>query len=50
MFGFLVEWLLVLQFLTGFPGVGATLAAQVGHWLGGAWASPPALTLATLTF
>jgi amino acid transporter len=37
-FGFFVGWLLTLQFLTGFPGVCATLAAQVGSWLGGRWA------------
>jgi amino acid transporter len=47
-FGFFVGWLLTLQFLTGFPGVCATLAAQVGHWVGGAWASPSALTVLTL--
>lgn len=47
-FGFFVGWLLTLQFLTGFPGVCATLAAQTGHWLGGAWASPRALTALTL--
>ena len=31
-FGFFVGWLLTLQFLTGFPGVCATLAAQLGGW------------------
>jgi amino acid transporter len=47
-FGFFVGWLLTLQFLTGFPGVCATLAAQTGNWIGGAWASPPAITALTL--
>jgi amino acid transporter len=49
--GFFVGWLLTLQFLTGFPGVCATLAAQVGGWLGGRWAGPSgvvALTLAVI--
>ena len=47
-FGFFVGWLLTLQFLTGFPGVCATLATQVGQWLGGRWATPSALTALTL--
>ncbi len=47
-FGFFVGWLLTLQFLTGFPGVCATLAAQIGHGLGGAWESPSTLTALTL--
>lgn len=50
-FGFFVGWLLTLQFLTGFPGVCATLAAQAGTWLGGRWAEPSgvvALTLAVI--
>lgn len=47
-FGFAVGWLLVLQFLTGFPGVCATLAAQLGHWLGSSWAEPRALAALTL--
>lgn len=47
-FGFFVGWLLTLQFLTGFPGVCATLAAQTGHWLGDAWASPATVTALTL--
>jgi amino acid permease len=47
-FGFFVGWLLTLQFLTGFPGVCATLAAQTGYWVGGAWTSPSALTALTL--
>lgn len=47
-FGFAVGWLLVLQFLTGFPGVCATLATQLGHWLGSSWAEPRVLTALTL--
>jgi amino acid transporter len=47
-FGFFVGWLLTLQFLTGFPGVCATLASQIGYWAGGAWASSPALSALTL--
>ncbi|MBM3840996.1 MAG: amino acid permease [Verrucomicrobia bacterium] len=47
-FGFSVGWLLLLQFLTGFPGVCATLAAQTGHWLGDDWASSSAVTALTL--
>jgi amino acid transporter len=50
-FGFFVGWLLTLQFLTGFPGVCATLAAPAGNWLGGRWAEPSgvvALTLAVI--
>ena len=47
-FGFFVGWLLTLQFLTGFPGVCATLASQVGQWLGGRWAQPSALVALTL--
>ncbi len=47
-FGFFVGWLLTLQFLTGFPGVCATLAAQTGSWLGGGWNSSQALTALTL--
>lgn len=46
--GFFVGWLLTLQFLTGFPGVCATLATQAGHWVGGAWALPTAITGLTL--
>ncbi len=47
-FGFFVGWLLALQFLTGFPGVCATLAAQIGSWLGGRWADPSGVTALTL--
>ena len=47
-FGFFVGWLLALQFLTGFPGVCATLAAQIGTWLGGSWAGPSGLRALTL--
>lgn len=47
-FGFFVGWLLALQFLTGFPGVCATLAAQLGNWLGGRWAEPSGVTALTL--
>ncbi len=47
-FGFFVGWLLTLQFLTGFPGGCATLASQVGQWLGGRWAAPSALVALTL--
>lgn len=47
-YGFFVGWLLVLQFLTGFPGVCATLAATLGSGLGGAWAEPSAATALTL--
>ena len=47
-FGFFVGWLLTLQFLTGFPGVCATLASQIGNWLGGRWAAPSALAALTL--
>lgn len=56
-FGFGVGWLLLLQFLTGFPGICATLAAQIHAAFGiGADGSPPlaattigVLTLVTLT-
>ena len=47
-FGFFVGWLLVLQFLTGFPGVCATLATQAGNWLGGSWAGPAGVRALTL--
>lgn len=47
-FGFFVGWLLTLQFLTGFPGVCATLAAQGGTWLGGRWAEPSGVVALTL--
>ncbi len=47
-FGFFVGWLLMLQFLTGFPGVCATLAAQLGSWLGGRWTDPSGLAALTL--
>lgn len=47
-FGFFVGWLLTLQFLTGFPGVCATLATQLGNWLGGSWAAPSGITALTL--
>jgi len=47
-FGFFVGWLLTLQFLTGFPGVCATLAAQAGGWLGGRWAEPSGVVALTL--
>ena len=33
-YGFFVGWLLMLQFITGFPGVCATLGSQLGQWLG----------------
>lgn len=47
-FGFFVGWLLTLQFLTGFPGVCATLATQTGGWLGGRWAEMPGVVALTL--
>jgi len=47
-FGFFVGWLLTLQFLTGFPGVCATLATQAGGWLGGRWAEMPGVVALTL--
>lgn len=47
-FGFFVGWLLILQFLTGFPGVCATLATQAGTWLGGRWADPSGVVALTL--
>ncbi len=47
-YGFTVGWLLTLQFVTGFPGVCATLAAQLGSWLGGTWAEPRAFTALSL--
>ncbi len=46
--GFFVGWLLTLQFLTGFPGVCATLAAQVGTALGGRWGEPSGIASLTL--
>ena len=51
-YGFFVGWLLILQFITGFPGVCATLGAQLGSWLGGAWGESQgfvALTLGVIT-
>jgi amino acid transporter len=47
-FGFFVGWLLTMQFLTGFPGVCATLAAQIGTWLGGNCAGPSGVRALTL--
>ncbi len=47
-FGFFVGWLLVLQFLTGFPGVCATLASQLGNWLGDRWVTPSGVTTLTI--
>jgi amino acid transporter len=47
-FGFSVGWLLTLQFVTGFPGVCATLASQAGNWLGGRWAEPRMVVALTL--
>lgn len=46
--GFFVGWLLTLQFLTGFPGICATLATELGSLLGGNWTEPPAHTAVTL--
>jgi amino acid transporter len=48
-FGFFVGWLLALQFLTGFPGVCATLAAQMSSWMGGRWLEPSGVTAVTLS-
>jgi len=47
-YGFFVGWLLTLQFVTGFPGVCATLASQAGSWLGGRWAEPRMVLALTL--
>jgi amino acid transporter len=47
-FGFFVGWLLVLQFLAGFPGVCATLASHAGAWQGGSWNDPRAVKALTL--
>lgn len=46
--GFFIGWLLGLQFLTGFPGICGTLAAEIGRLLGGRWTSPAAVTAVTL--
>lgn len=46
--GFFIGWLLGLQFLTGFPGICGTLAAELGRLRGGGWTSPAAVTSVTL--
>lgn len=46
--GFFVGWLLALQFLTGFPGICATLATELGAAAGGWWAAPTGRTILTL--
>ncbi|MBM4010744.1 MAG: amino acid permease [Planctomycetes bacterium] len=46
--GFFIGWLLGLQFLCGFPGICATLAAELGRMLGGGWTSSTAVTAVTL--
>jgi len=46
--GFFIGWLLGLQFLTGFPGICGTLAAELGRMLGGGWNSPAAVKGVTL--
>lgn len=46
--GFFVGWLLALQFLTGFPGICGTLAAELGRLVGPPFSSPAAVTMVTL--
>jgi len=46
--GFAVGWLLMLQLLTGFPGICATLASQVAAVVAPGRAGPPMLTAVTL--
>jgi len=46
--GFFVGWLLGLQFLTGFPGICGTLAAELGGLAGGGRSSPGSITALTL--
>ena len=47
-YGFFVGWLLMLQFITGFPGVCATLGSQLGQWLGGDWMDSRGFVVLTL--
>ena len=46
-FGFFVGWLLIAQFLTGFPGICKTLAVTMSGIIGGSW-TETGLTLLTL--
>jgi amino acid transporter len=46
--GFWVGWLLLMQFLTGFPGVCATLSAHLGDCLGPRWSTPGGMQTLTL--
>jgi amino acid transporter len=46
-FGFAVGWLLLLQFLTGFPGVCSAMGEYIGGYYGAAL--PPGLTPAWIT-
>lgn len=46
--GFFVGWMLLVQFLSGFPGVCATLARHTAPLLGTGWTTPQGLTLLTL--
>jgi len=46
--GFFVGWLLAMQFLSGFPGVCATLARHLGSQLGGGWATASGTTTLSL--
>lgn len=46
--GFLVGWMLLVQFLSGFPGVCATLARHAAPWLGAEWSEPRGVALLTL--
>ena len=46
--GFFVGWMLLVQFLSGFPGVCATLARHAAPLLGPGWTTPRGLVLLTL--
>jgi amino acid transporter len=46
--GFFVGWMLLVQFLSGFPGVCATLARHAAPLLGPGWTTPRGLALLTL--
>lgn len=46
--GFFVGWLLTLQFLTGFPGISATLATELGSLVGPEATQPAVRTAVTL--
>jgi len=47
-FGFFVGWLLAMQFLSGFPGVCATLARHLGGQLGAGWDGGTGTTMLSL--